>query len=170
LIIGGPPMAGKTTLGRKIAAERGWALISGDDLALAAKGVSTLPALHRMAGLDHREYYCRYSVDELIEHARMEHEALWGGMRKVILAHATWACPAVIEGWQFYPRRITEMNLANVEAMWLTPDEATLEARLRGSFDFYRGAPDEEVFIWHYLGRSRWHASRIAAELYRDTI
>jgi hypothetical protein len=112
-------MAGKTTLGRKLAAQPGWALISGDDLSLAAKGVTlraTHPALHPMNGFDHREYYMRHSVEELIAHACAEHEALWEGMRKVIYAHSTWADPAVIEGWQFHPRRVAAINLANVRS------------------------------------------------------
>src|ERR1700743_2467143 len=36
------------------------------------------------------------------------HPALGAGMRKVISAHAKWAGPAVIEGWQFDPQRITK--------------------------------------------------------------
>jgi hypothetical protein len=39
-------------------------------------------------------------------------------MRKVIYAHSTWADPAVIEGWQFHPRRVAAINLANVRSMW----------------------------------------------------
>jgi 2-phosphoglycerate kinase len=166
LIIGGPPMAGKTTLGRKLAAQLGWLLISGDDLSLAAKGVTlrtTHPALHPMNGIDHREYYVRHSVEELIAHARAEHEALREGLRKVIYAHATWADPAVIEGWQFHPRWIAAMNLANVRSMWLDPDAETLAARVRQNVDFYRGASDKEAMIAHWLGRSLWHRGEIAA-------
>ncbi len=160
-------MAGKTTLGRRIAAERDWVLISGDDLALAATGVAsrgTHPALHPMTGLDYREYYTRHSVAELIAHAQAEHDALWEGMRKVIHAHSTWAPPAVIEGWQLYPRRIASLNLANVESVWLNPAESNLEARIRGNVEFHRGAANPETMIAHYPGRSFWHASEIAAQ------
>jgi hypothetical protein len=47
-----------------------------------------------MEGLDHCEYYTRHSVEELLELGRREHEALWGGMREVIVAHSTYAGPA----------------------------------------------------------------------------
>jgi 2-phosphoglycerate kinase len=136
LIIGGPPMAGKTTLGRRLAARLRWRLISGDDLSLAARGVTrpeTHPALHAMNGIDYREYYPRYSVEELIQHMRDDHEALWEGMRKVIFAHSTWAGPAVVEGWQFYPGQIVGKKLANVRSIWLNPDRETLESRIRAA-------------------------------------
>ncbi len=74
-------MAGKTVLGRRPASHWYWPLISGDDLALAARGVTqpaSHPAGHSMSGIDQREYYTRYSVDELLEMARREHAALWG--------------------------------------------------------------------------------------------
>lgn len=97
-----------------------------------------------MQGLDHREYYTRHSVQELILQAKAEHEALWEGMRKVISAHSTWALPAVIEGWQIYPRQIAGMALANVQSAWLNPGRQTLESRIRADVSFYRGASDEE--------------------------
>jgi 2-phosphoglycerate kinase len=165
LIIGGPPMAGKTTLGRRLAARLGWCLISGDDLSLAARGVThpaAHPALHAMKGIDYREYYARHSIEELIQHMRKDHEALWEGMRKVIFAHSIWADPAVVEGWQFYPGQIVAMKLANVRSIWLNPDSETLQSRIRHNVDFYRGAADEETMISHYVRRNLWQNAEIA--------
>ena len=155
----------KTTLARRLAARLRWCLISGDDLSLAVRGVTrpeTHPALHAMNGIDYREYYARYSIEELIQHMREDHEALWEGMRKVIFAHSTWADPAVVEGWQFYPGQIVGMKLANVRSIWLNPDSETLESRIRNNVDFYRGATDEETMILHYLQRSLWQNAEIA--------
>jgi hypothetical protein len=149
-------------LWRRLAARLGWVSISADDLALAARGVTlpaTHPALHAMGGIDHRDYYARYSIDELIDHSRKDHESLWGGIRKVIHAHATWAAPAVLEGWQIYPGQVVGMDLANVGSVWLDPDLETLESRIRRDVDFCRGATDKETMISHYLGRSLWHRS-----------
>jgi hypothetical protein len=133
-------------------------------LALAAKGVTqsaSHPALHSMKGLDHREYYMRYSVEDLLDMARREHAALWGGMRKVILARSKRAAPAVIEGWQFDPRQIAKIDLANVRSVRLSPDRQTLESRIRAGVDFCRGARDEETMISHYVERGLRHSEQM---------
>lgn len=72
-------MAAKTVLGQRLASHWNWPLISADDLALAARSVTepaSHPALHSMSSIDHREYYTRYSVEELLEMARREHAEL----------------------------------------------------------------------------------------------
>ena len=53
IVIGGAPFAGKTTLTKRLAAQRGYALVAIDDLGTALRALTTPqshPALHPMAG------------------------------------------------------------------------------------------------------------------------
>jgi 2-phosphoglycerate kinase len=64
IVIGGTPFAGKTTLAKRLAAQRGYALVAIDDLGTAVRAVTTAqshPALHPMAGWDYRAYYLAHT-------------------------------------------------------------------------------------------------------------
>jgi 2-phosphoglycerate kinase len=79
ILIGGAPFSGKTTLAKRLAAQRGYALIAIDDLGTAVRAVTTPQshlALHPMSGWDYRAYYAEYTPPMLIEHRRQEHQAL----------------------------------------------------------------------------------------------
>lgn len=67
----------------------------------------------------------------------------------------------MIESWQFDPRQIAKMDLANVHSVGLSPDRETLESRIRGDAGFYRDAWDEETTISHYVERSVRHREEI---------
>jgi adenylate kinase family enzyme len=57
IVIGGAPFSGKTTLAKRLAAQRGYALVAIDDLGTAVRAVTTPlshPALHPMAGITAR--------------------------------------------------------------------------------------------------------------------
>jgi 2-phosphoglycerate kinase len=78
IVIGGAPFSGKTTLAKRLAAHRGYALVAIDDLGTAVRAVTTPeshPALHPMAGWDYRAYYVAHTPAMLIRHSRREHEA-----------------------------------------------------------------------------------------------
>src|SRR5712691_428299 len=80
ILIGGAPMAGKTTVAHLLAAHLGYGCLSTDDLGEAIRAVTTKdshPALHPMAGYDYREYYVTCSLEALIADVRREHHALW---------------------------------------------------------------------------------------------
>ena len=75
IVIGGAPFAGKTTLAKRLAAQRGYALVAIDDLGTALRALTTPqshPALHPMAGWDYRAYYVAHTPTTLIAHSRRE--------------------------------------------------------------------------------------------------
>jgi 2-phosphoglycerate kinase len=155
-------MSGKTSLGKLLAASLGLSLISVDDLTAAIRGATnalTHPELHFMRALDYREYYVQHPPEKLIDDFSKEHAAVWGGVRPVAFAHATWSSPALIEGWQLHPDKVADISLTNVKSLWLIPDRDTLEIRIRADVDFYRGASSEETMIRHFLERSIRQAS-----------
>jgi 2-phosphoglycerate kinase len=164
IVIGGAPFSGKTTLAKRLAAQRGYALVAIDDLGTAVRTLTTPqshPALHPMAGWDYRAYYVAHPPPTLIEHSRREHQALWPAIAAVIHAHLQWAGPVILEGWQLEPERLRSVTHPRLRACWLLVDDAVLEARLRADTAFYQGCTDVERFIRHYLARSRWMNGRV---------
>ena len=164
IVIGGAPFAGKTTLAKRLAAQRGYALVAIDDLGTALRALTTPqshPALHPMAGWDYRAYYVAHPPPTLIEHSRREQQALWPAIAAVIHAHLQWAGPVILEGWQLDPERVRAVSHPHLRACWLLVDEAILEARLRADMAFYQGCMDVERLIRHYLARSRWVNDRV---------
>src|SRR5262245_30792658 len=159
IVIGGAPFAGKTTLAKRLAAQRGYALVAIDDLGTALRALTTPlshPALHPMAGWDYRAYYVAHTPPTLIEHSRREHQALWPAMAAVIHAHLQWAGPVILEGWQLDPDRVCAVSHPHLRTCWLLVDEAVVEARLRADTTFSQGCTDVERLIRYYLARSRW--------------
>lgn len=164
LIMGGAPFSGKTTLAKRLAAQRGYGLVAIDDVGTAVRAVTTPrshPALHPMAGWDYRAYYLAHPPATLIHHSRQEHDALWPAIAAVIHAHLQWAGPVILEGWQLDPDRVTSLTHPRLRACWLLVDDAVLEARLRADTAFYQGASDVERLIHHYVARRRWANDRV---------
>jgi 2-phosphoglycerate kinase len=164
IVIGGAPFSGKTTLAKRLAAQRGYALVTIDDLSTAVRALTTPqshPALHPMAGWDYRVYYIAHPPPTLIEHSRREHQALWPAIAAVIHAHLQWAGPVILEGWQLEPERLRSVTHPHLRACWLLVDDAVLEARLWADTAFYQGCTDVERFIRHYTARSQWVNDRV---------
>jgi 2-phosphoglycerate kinase len=159
LILGGPPMIGKSSVARIIASRLGYGCVSTDDIGLAMKSVTnaqTHPHLHAMDGIDYREYYITRSADDLLTECMGTHEEMWTGVEAVIRAHADWSFPIVFEGWAMWPERVAGLlaELDNVAAVWLTAYDELLEARVRGAERFYKGASDQEMMIQKFLPRN----------------
>ena len=164
IVIGGAPFSSKTTLAKRLAAQKAYALVAIDDLGTAVRAVTTRqshPALHPMAGWDYRAYYIVHSPTTLIHHSRREHQALWPAIAAVIHAHLQWAGPVILEGWQLDPARVASFIHPQFRACWLLADEAVLEARLRADATFHQGCTDIEQFIRHYMARSQWANDRV---------
>ena len=78
ILIGGPPMIGKTTIASRLAARLDYGTMSTDDLGQSIRDVTTPdshPNLHLMSGIDHREYYVSRSTERLIRDAENQPQA-----------------------------------------------------------------------------------------------
>ena len=87
ILIGGTPFSGKTTLAKRLAAQRGYALVTIDDLGTAVRAVTITqshPALCPMTGWDDCAYHAEHTPPMLIEHSTREHQALWPAIAAVI--------------------------------------------------------------------------------------
>jgi 2-phosphoglycerate kinase len=169
ILIGGAPMTGKSTVARMLAGQLNYGCISTDDIGQAIEAVTTQvshPALHRLAGQDFREYYVTRSVEELVADAELRHAALWPALKRVILAHAEWGTPIVMEGWALQPDKVAQLPAGNVSSIWLIAGDGLLEQRVRQD-EFWRGASDEQAMIRHFAARSLHFNDRIRAETSR---
>ena len=159
IIIGGPPMVGKSTVARNIASRLEYGCISTDDIGLAIKTVTTAdthPRSHSMDGVDYREYYKQRTVNELLADGMGMHDEMWPGIEASIRAHADWSFPVVYEGWAMWPPNVARLlgEFESIGAVWLTASSDFLEERVRSTERFYRGASDEELLIQRYLPRN----------------
>lgn len=164
IVIGGAPFSGNTTLAKRLAAQRGYALVAIDDLGTAVRALTTTqshPALHPMAGWDYRAYYSAHTPATLIHHSMRAHEALWPAIVAVIDAHLQGGGPMILEGWHLDPPRVASLTHPQLRTCWLLVDGAVLEARLRADTAFYHGGADVERLIRHYRARSRWVNDRV---------
>src|SRR5690348_17147036 len=98
LLIGGAPMAGKSSVAKMLARRHDRAVIATDDL-----GIAIRTALHgegaRIAE-NHQDYYLSRSVDELWQEELARLRSLAGPIAALARAHAQpWSTPAIIEGW-----------------------------------------------------------------------
>ncbi len=168
VLVGGAPGAGKTTLGRALAAALGGNSLSADDLYTAAKTLTT-PATHPGFYVMNRptfaEYFTESTVDQLTADADAQHEAIWPAIESVIRLRAASIREGtvVIDGWYFRPSWVAELNLDNVASLWLVTDPAVLEERERTDPVFSRFT-DPERMVQNFLGRSFWYNDLIRRE------
>jgi len=159
-LIGGPPGAGKTTLGRALAAHLDVTSITVDDLATAARGITTPVThadLHRVgSGPD---YFTSATPEELQDDALAERTALWPAIERVIAKRVRFGMPAVIDGWYLEPWRVAQLD--GVHPVFLHIDPEVLTARERANKDFFGG---DEHKLTNFMSRSLWWNERARTE------
>jgi 2-phosphoglycerate kinase len=151
ILVGGAPMSGKSTVARVLADRHRYACIATDDLGAAVRALSPPRAEDTE---DHREYYVARSVEELWQQALAGHRALGPAIDAVVRRHASWAAPAVIEGWALVPDDGVGDGVRDLGRVWLLASRELLEARVRADRAFWAGASDEEAMITKFVARS----------------
>ena len=157
ILIGGAPLAGKTSIAQGLA--RVWEMdaIATDDLlsaVRAATNADTHPALHGPVDGAFRDYFPVHAPDRLLEDALAFHRAAWPVIEAVVTSRTSGGRPAVIEGWGILPELVADLEPDVVAALFLVPDEVVYARRCRADASFYEGVADEERLIEAFARRS----------------
>ncbi|MFK7960057.1 MAG: AAA family ATPase [Phycisphaerales bacterium] len=165
ILIGGPPGAGKTTLGQALAVRLNGVSITADDLLTAAQGVTdrtTHPGLHVMRTGDSVAYFTDRPVSQLMADASEQAEALWPAIRQLVERRARDATPYILDGWMLRPDRVAELDRSRVGSLWLIPSAETLAGR-EGANPFFARSHDPDRMLTQFLARSRWCSELVAS-------
>jgi 2-phosphoglycerate kinase len=160
VLIGGAPGAGKSALGRALAARLSATSLTADDIVTAAKAVTTPhshPGLHVMSKAPATEYFTNTSPAQLVADADAQHEALWPAIEAVIRTHVARGPRIVIDGWSLRPEKVARLDSGCARSLWLVVAPAVLEERERRNVDFFGRSPDPERMLRNFLGRSLWY-------------
>lgn len=172
-LIGGPPGAGKSTLGTALATRLGIPSLTIDDLVTAVQAVTTPvshPGLHLMWQRSHLDYFTNTPVDQLVADARNQHEAAWAFIQAVIRKHVRGKGPVVIDGWHLWPEKVASLTYANVWATWIHIEPAVLRRREEENTGWLEGSENPDLMLDNFMGRSlwfnTWYADQAAAHDY----
>lgn len=166
LVIGGPPGAGKTTLGRAMAARLGAASLSVDDLMTALRVVTTPdshPALFFMrAAGGHVEYFTQSPPARLVADAIELEQLSTPVVDAVVRSHLDRSEPAVLDWWLLDPDWVAGLGDERVAAVFLHPTAELLWHRER-STGFADPSDDPERMLANFVHRSLWRNEHLAA-------
>lgn len=171
LLIGGAPGAGKTSLGRAVAARMGIASVSGDDLAIVARQFTdeqSHPALHLMRNGGPQAYFTIGPPEKLIADAQTLADIMWRPIERVIARHLAIGSAFVLDWWLLSPRVVADLDQRGVRSVWLHVDAVELERRERSNPDFFAGSADPDRMHRNFMHRSLWWNSLVAAQAERS--
>lgn len=166
ILIGGPPAAGKTTLGRALALHLGYSSVTGDDLVAAARAITSAeshPALHWAAATGHVRYFTDTEPRQLIADAVGRQELMWPGVRAVIRSRVADGAPAVIDWWLLSPERVAELSI-EVASLWLRIEPTVLERRERSNTEFFEASDYPDRMFDNFMARSLWRNELLASQ------
>ena len=169
LLIGGPSGAGKTTLGRALATELGFEALSGDDLAMAGRALTTgdsHPSLHVMRGIGHVRYFTEGPPEKLISDAVALEDTMWPVVERVAQFRAATGAPAVVDWWLLPPDRAAGLG-EGIASVFLHVDPELLWAWERSNTEWMAGSADPERMLANFMERSLWRNDLVRAEAER---
>lgn len=169
LLIGGPPGAGKTTLGRALAAATGMTSVTGDVLVTAIRAV-TGPESHPafFAALEgHTRYFTDSAPESLVTDAEELEAAMGPVVERVVRSHLMKGDSMVLDWWLLSPQHVAELGHRAVKSVWLWIDPDVLEDRERLNTEFLEGSTDPDRMLANFMHRSLWRNDHVRAEAER---
>ena len=165
VLIGGAPGVGKSTVGRALAARRGVASLTLDDVMCGVRAATTPashPVFHPMGDGGHVPYFTTGPPDRLVRDALTLERATWPIVRSLVNAHA--ATPIVIDWWLLRPSDVVTLDRRVAVGVWIHLDADALRERERRNEQFVSGSPDPERMLANFMHRSIWRNELVAEE------
>lgn len=155
ILIGGSSHAGKSTLARKIAEERGGAVLSTDTLA-RHPGRPWGDVGQRPHVIEH---YLTLSPEELLADVlRHYRENVWP---QVVEAIESANGPLVIEGSALWPESVATLQKEGVSAVFLTASDDLLRQRIHAESRFDELSGQERELVEKFLARTLLYSRRM---------
>lgn len=170
VLIGGPPGAGKTTLGRALAARLGAASVSVDDLVTGARAITTprshAPLFAMRAAGGHVPYFTEGPTERLIADAIALEELTRPMVDAVVRSHLGRSEPAVLDWWLLDPDWLAGLDGVQVGTILLRPSAELLWQRERAT-GFTDASDDPERMLANFVHRSLWRCEHLATAALR---
>lgn len=167
ILIGGPPGAGKSTLGRALASHLGYSSLTADDLLVAEGALTTEeshPAFHLMSEIGHVRYFTEMPVEKLIADALGQEEAMWKVIERVIRSHVNNGAPVVIDWWLLRPVSVADLDEDRLCSVWLHIDPDALWTRERANTDWMKASSAPDRMLANFMHRSLWRNDLVFTE------
>ena len=170
--IGGGSGASKSTIARRIAAERGWHLYASDDLMADHARRSTpedSPFLHKFMAMDMDERWVNRSPETMLETFHWFRGEGFGLIVEDLLRLPD-APGVLVEGFRLLPSLVRPLLAASGHAVWIlpTPDFRQAVFDRRGpAWGFLGKTGDPQKALRNLLERDRMFTDRLRAETNR---
>ena len=171
--IGGGSAAGKSTIGRRIAAQRGLPVYSTDDVMAdhARRNTSEdSPLLHAFMAMDMDERWVNRAPKTMLETFHWFQGEGFGSIIDDVL-HAPREPAVVVEGFRLLPRLVQPLLSSPAHAVWLLPTpafrEAVFERRGGSAWEFLARTSDPERALRNLLERDRMFTDLLREETNR---
>lgn len=170
ILIGGSSHAGKSTLGRSLAAKLGWNYRSTDKLA-RHPGRPWVGANGKVIPEYVAEHYGELSVDALFLDVLSHYEKnVLPQVEAIVHSHTadlSTEC-LILEGSALWPGFVANLVGENaVKALWLTASDQLFRNRIFSESNFYNVCEDEKHLIQKFLDRTLFYNKHMREEVER---
>lgn len=170
ILIGGSSHAGKSTLGRSLAAKLGWSYRSMDKLA-RHPGRPWVDANGKAIPEYVAEHYGTLSVDALFLDVLSHYEKnVLPQVEAIVHSHVSDLSTEclIFEGSALWPGFVANLVGKNgVKAIWLTASDQLLRNRIFSESNFYNVGEDEKYLIQKFLDRTILYNKRMREKVER---
>ncbi len=155
VLIGGTSNTGKSTVAGAVAGRLGFECLSTDSLARHPGRPWRRPGWEVPAHV--AGHYGSLTVGELITSVLDHYERLWPRVEEIITSRAAGGSGPglVLEGSALWPAWVAQLTVPRTAAVWLTADEALLQARIHAAGRYSDATDAERQLMDKFLGRTR---------------
>ena len=168
ILIGGSSHAGKTALGKFLAAKLNWSYIATDNLARhpGRPWASTNGTIKDRVA----EHYRTLSVESLLKDVLSHYQINVLPQVKVLVNSHTWDLSTeclIIEGSALYPCFVADLIDNSVRAIWLVGSDRTIQTRIYRESNFYNVDKDKQYLVQKFCARTLLYNKRMQEEVKR---